>query len=238
MTTEQGSRGISRGQRLASGQTVAQQAAEAELDALTESVEEAQLDVERSRTFTSLSLSRMRTDWHGENASQMARIHDEVNQVMVDMFGDAYALIGDIYDVVRTPEVDEETGEVAVDQWGFTKWKRNPLGFYEEDWQALSLRQREDFLFRITTALFAWEQQAADLWGDAMFAKAVWTESFAVGFDARERGTVDDRTAHGNIASAEDRYFALYLSMLSRKAEALTRSMERIGQRLKDGLGT
>jgi hypothetical protein len=36
------------------------------------------------------------------------------------------------------------------------------------------------------------------------------------------------------MASMEDRYFAIFQSVLSRRAEALVRSMTRIEQRLKD----
>lgn len=70
-----------------------------------------------------------------------------------------------------------------------------------------------------------------------MFAKALWTESFSHYFDEPMRGTVDDRTAKGNVKSAEERYFALYLSSVSRKADALVKSMDRLTLRLRDTMG-
>lgn len=230
-------RGIERGQRLADGRTVAEAVAEDEVEAMTQDIEQAMLDVERSRLFESLALARMRTEWTGSNAAAITQIRESVEDVMLTRFEEAFRIVGDVYEIVREPEVDPDTGEVRTDFHGNIIWKRTEAGGFKEDWSALTVKQREEFLFRITTALFDWEQQAAELWGEAMFAKALWVEAFSVGFQSPERGTVDARTAAGNVASAEDKYFALYLSMLSKRAEALCRSLERIGQRLKDSMG-
>lgn len=230
--------GIEHGQTNAHGQAVADVVAEEQAEDLVAALEDAQLDVERERVFTSLSFSRMRTDWHGEHAAAMHRVRQSVDQVMIDKFSGAYNLMNDIYEVVRTPVIDPETGEVQEDEHGFPVWERTELGFYIEDWTVLTTRQKEDFLFRLTTSLFSWEQDAADLWGEAMFAKALWTEAFATAFDAPSKGTVDHRTAVGNMRSAEERYFAVYLATLSRRADALCKSLERLSQRLKDVMAT
>lgn len=228
------SEGVARGQVRASGRTVADEAADEAGEDLLESIEEQSLDVERRRVFSSLSFSRMRTDWRPEQASSISRMHAAVSEVMLDRFAGAYRLMYEIYDAVREPLVDEDTGEVVVDEHGFPEWRRTESGAYVEDWSMLTSRQRENFLFQITTSLWEWQQDAADIWGEAMMAKSVWQESFSHHFDAEASGTVDARTARGNVASAEDRYFAVYASLLSRKAEALCRNMELLGQRTKD----
>lgn len=50
------------------------------------------------------------------------------------------------------------------------------------------------------------------------------------------RVTVEERTQRGRVYAAEDRYHAIFRSAVNRSAEALVRSMELIGQRLKDSL--
>jgi hypothetical protein len=45
--------------------------------------------------------------------------------------------------------------------------------------------------------------------------------------------TIDDRTQWGHQFSAEERYFAVFRSVLSRKADALVRSMERLRRMLE-----
>jgi hypothetical protein len=45
---------------------------------------------------------------------------------------------------------------------------------------------------------------------------------------------VEDRTQNGHLGAREERYLAIFLAARSRKAEALVKSMDRIGQRLKD----
>jgi hypothetical protein len=84
--------------------------------------------------------------------------------------------------------------------------------------------------------MFGWEQRAADAWGEAMFAKAQWEERFAIDYDAPFTGTIEDRTAKGNIGAREERYFAIFLSLYSRKADAVVRSLALLGQRLKDSM--
>jgi hypothetical protein len=180
--------------------------------------------------------ARMRTSWSSEDRliiqSAKAAVDGQINR----NFADAYEVMNQVYDLVRTPEVDEH-GEVKTDQYGFTVWARTPAGGYDEDFTRLSLKAKEDLLFKITTRLFAWSQRAADAWAEAMFAKSIWEERFSLGFDAPMSGTVDDRKAAGNLDAREERYFAIFMSYYSRRADAIVRNLELLGQRLKDSLG-
>lgn len=197
---------------------------------------EATLPEERARKWASPTFSRMNTEWGGEHRAMVQRIHATVDGVILQRFADAYRVMNDLYDVVREQDYDEATGVAKFDQWGHKVWRRSPTGSYYEDWSRLTTRQKEDFLFRITGDIFLWSQEAADLWGEAMFAKGIWQEAFSTAFDAPMSGTVEDRTAVGNIKSAEERYFAIFTSLLSRRADAIVRSLELLGQRIKDSL--
>lgn len=188
----------------------------------------------RSR-FRTPGFSRMRTSWSREDSVILQGAKAAVDGQIMRNFADAYDVMNQVYDLVRTPEMDEQ-GVVMTDQWGFTVWVRTPAGGYDEDFTRMTLKQREDLMFKITTRLFAWEQRAADAWSEAMFAKAQWEERHSIGFDAPMSGTVDDRKAAGNLAATEERYFAIFLSTYSRKADSIVRSMERLGQRLKDAM--
>ena len=224
--------------RRASGKTQAAEVAEEQAADLTEPMADEVLPEERGRAFETMGFSRMRMDW-ADGADQMiARIRATVEGAIFNHFLDAFVIMDDLYSTVREQAMDPATGELLTDQWGHAVHAKTATGAYIEDWGRLTDRQREEFLFRITTSLFAWEQRAADLWGEAMFAKAVWTEAFASAYDEPVKGTIEDRTARANIGSAEDRYFAILQSLLSRKADAVVRSMTLISQRLKDTLGT
>lgn len=229
--------GIDRDAVRAGGKRAADVVADEQAEDMDAAMDEEVLDIERELTFQSAALSRMRTEWTGESRIAMDRIDSAIRDVMVDTFMDAYVLIEELYGLVREPAVDPETGETLTDKYGFTEWVKSDVGVYVEDWTRLTSKEREHYLLRLTTHLFEWEQKAADLWTQAMFSKAVWTESFATHFNDAVRGTVDHRTARGNMRSAEDRYFALYLSALSRKSDALVRSMERLTLRLRDSMG-
>lgn len=227
-----------RGDNRASGKPAAVEEGEKSADEATSPVEEQVLPEEREEWFRSPGFQRMKTAWEGEDKRQMDRVQVLIDKVVFDTFSDAYAVMSDIYDVVREPEVDEATGEIRHDPLGFVVWKRNPLTErYYEDWSQLTIRQREHFLFQITTSLFDWEQRAADLWTKAMFSKGMFVEKFAIEYDAPIHGTIDDRNARGNKEAAEERYFALMNSAISRKADALVRTMTNLQLRLKDTLG-
>jgi len=177
--------------------------------------------------------ARMRTDWRGEDRAILTRAQAAVQGRISTTFAGAFEVMNQIYDIVRTPQVDAQ-GEIKVDQYGWTIWVTNEFGGHDEDFTRLTSAQKEDLLFKITTRIFGWEQDAADAWGEAMLAKAVFEERFALGFDAPMSGTVDDRKAAGALDARDERYFAILQSQYSRRAESLVRSMALLGQRIKD----
>lgn len=197
----------------------------------------ARVDPEETRETKTPGFSRMRVEWSPHDAPILDSLRIQVDGVIVRTFTDAYEIMNQVYDLVREAEVDEKTGEIATDRFGYKIWKRKATGEFIEDFSLLTLREREDLLFRITTRLFDWKQRQADMWGDAMFAKAQWEEAMAIGFDEPEgRLTVDARTQKGRLYSREQRYFAIFQSLISRRADAVVQSMEMLGLRLSQRL--
>lgn len=208
---------------------------ESEKNELAEAPEERVEDhTESPRSkFRSPGFHRMKLAWTGEEGAVVSRATKAVDDQIRSSFSDAFRIMFDLYLIVRIPEVDEN-GEIIYDSSKLPVWKRGPAGDYIEDWSALNRRQREDFLFRITTRLFAWEQIKDDAWGQAMFAKASWEERFASSYIAPRTGTVDDRTNYARTEAQEERYFGIFLTLYSRKADSIVRTMGLLGQRLKD----
>lgn len=195
-----------------------------------------ELPEERIRKFLTPGFSRMRANWEPEEQALIRGMQGQINQVLQDAFPEVYSLLYEVYDLVREVEIDPATGEPRMGPDGLPMWKRAPSGRFVEDWVKIGHRQRDDMLYAITVGLIRWKQRASDIWGEAMMAKAKWEEAFSNGYLDEEnvRRTVDERTARGRSASADDRYFAIYVSTLSRKADALISSMELLGQRIKD----
>jgi hypothetical protein len=220
-----------------SGKTGAAEAGEDQAKAMLEGMDN-QLAEERERTLSALSFSRMKTDWRSEDYAELALLKKLGDGILDNAFGQAYEIMFELYDVVREPEVDEQTGEIKLDRDRRPIWKRTVSGGYSEDWSRLTLKQREDFVFRISGQIFYWEQRKADLWLEAMVAKALMTERFSVGYDEVISGTIEDRTARANMRSAEDRYFAIYTGYISRKADGIVRSMEMLCRRISETLST
>ena len=215
------------------GAKVSDVAAEEAGKELTAPMEEQVTDVERAKMFASTGFSRMATEWGGDNRDMMRKIHSVIEGAILTKFEDAFLLMDEVYTIVRAPAGDAN-GEPLHDQFGFTIWAKTETGAYMEDWSRLGYTQREHLIYKITTSLFLWSQTAADLWTESMFAKGIWVEEFSRGFDYPITGTIEDRTAAGNLKSAEARYFAIFTAALSKKADAAVRSLELLGQRLKD----
>lgn len=194
---------------------------------------------DRTRLFTSMSFSRMRTSWNpGEQEVIDAAKAQSDRELMVE-FADVYRILNKVYEIVRTPLRDPETGQPITDRHGLIVWQTDQLGMVMEDWSRLTERDKDGLIHEITTHLVMWEQKAADFWAEAMFAKALWEENFAITFVEtplveNRRPTVEDRTQNAQVAAREQRYLAIYMSVRSKKAEALTRSMALLSQRLKD----
>jgi hypothetical protein len=228
--------GIKSGKTRASGELAADEEAQVEVEKMDGTMEAEPLHEEKEKTFRTPGFSRMRLDWRKEDAAIIEQARAAVEGRIIQNFEDAYEVMYRVYDLVRTPEVDPETGEIKVDQFGYTIWKKNPSGSYEEDWTKLTVKEKENFLFTITTRLFDWQQRTADVWAEAMFAKAQFEERFSIAFDAPISGTVDDRRAIGNLDAREERYFAIFRTYYSRRADALVRTLELLGQRLRDSM--
>lgn len=197
---------------------------------------EVDLHEDRTREMRTPGFSRMRTEWEGPDQMVVASVMGQADNLVLRNFSDAYAVMHELYEIVREPVVNESTGEIFKDAHGFTVWQRSNTGAYVEDYARLGHKEKQHLLFEITTRIFEWEQRAANAWGEAMFAKAMFEERFALTFQGTPgtRPTVDDRTQFARGSSTEERYFAIFQSLYSRKAEALVRSLTLLGQRLKD----
>lgn len=191
-------------------------------------------DIEQRKIFRSPNFSRVRIEWKPEDSSALTKIHEAVERAVQVEFAEAFLVLNQLYDVVRIPVLAD--GEPVKDQRGWVVWRTDQYGYPVEDWSLLTYSMRDDFLFRISTRLFSWEQKAAEIWGDAMFSKAIWEQQFAEQFYEPVAGTVADREAYGRQHSMEERYFAIFQSMLSRRADAVVRSMNLLCQRLKDSI--
>lgn len=218
----------------ASGQTPAAEETAKVAKANDEPIEARKEDFDPTK-FRTPGFARMRVDWRSDDRTVIQRATSAVDARILRNFADAYEVMGQVYDLVRTPEYDED-GTAKTDRFGMVIWARTPAGGFDEDFTRLTVKQKEDLMFKITTRIFAWEQAAADAWGEAMFAKAQWEERFSIGYDAPMTGTIDDRTAKGRLEALEERYFAIFLTLYSRKADAIVRSLELLGQRLKDSM--
>jgi len=185
--------------------------------------------VDRMRTFSHTSWARMRTQWGDEDRLLVDEIKVQARRVIRDRFKVSFDLIDEIYLTVRKPLADRQTGEVLVDLEGRPRWEQDERGNPVEDWSRLGDRKRNGYLDTIAIHLFDWELAAAEMWGESMFAKGKWEEAFAAAYMAANRGgTVQDKTQRGHSYSMEHRYFAIFTAVLSKQAEAVVRSMNRI----------
>jgi hypothetical protein len=195
---------------------------------------------DRTRQFTHVNFSRMRTGWQGDDAETVQVINAVALDIVRKRLPVAFALMNQVYKAVRQPETDGD-GVVLVNPDGSPRWVLDE-GVPVEHWEDLGDRERRRFLGIIVSHMFEWELAAAELWGNAMYAKGIWEEMFADGFTAIPAGvvsgkpTIDDRTQWGHKNAARDRYFALFRSGISRRAEGILKAMKGLEYHLRETL--
>lgn len=189
---------------------------------------------DRTRTMTHIGLARMRTTWGDDDAARIEIVKAEARRVLREDFKVAYVVMERLHRRVRTPLADPETGEIRAYPDGTPMWETDEDGVPAEDWGAITSLDREQLLWMISTWLYEWELKAVDAWAEAMFSKVAWEEMFARGFVAMpgsqpvSKPTIHDRTQWGQQYSADERYLAVFKSYLSKQADAVVRSMNRI----------
>jgi hypothetical protein len=201
-------------------------------DATQEGALEPQTPGDRTRMFRETGLSRMKRTWHGADALIIAQLEDEASRIIKDQFRVAFAIQNKIHKYVRRQRVNEVTGELQYYQGGEPIWETDAQGVPVEDWGLLSETAREDLLYAIAIHMFEWELAKSRLWAQAMYAKVDWEVKFASAFvnmpgsQISGRPTIDDRTQAGHRDSAQERYFAVFRSAISRQADGLVSAMK------------
>lgn len=223
-------------QERASGASAAEEEASKVVEEAFEQPDPA-VELDDKKRFRTAGFSRMRFHWRSEDAIVVQAAQKAIEDRIMVNFDDAYRVMHDLFMIVRTPKEGPD-GEIIRDQNGWPEWARTASGTWAEDFSRLSKAQREDFLFRITTRIFAWEQAAAEAWTEAMFAKSAWEEAHGNAYNEPMKGTIEDRTAFANRTVVEERYFAVFVTAYSRRADAIVRSLGLLAQRLKDTLET
>lgn len=186
---------------------------------------------DRTREVSGTGFSRMRTNWAGDDDRKVAELEALSDRIIRRRFSVAFAVEARIWRSVRKQKFDRATGAYLTYEDGTPQWERDEYGDVVEDWGLLSDTDRSALLMSIATHMFEWELAKAAMWAEAMYAKGEWEETFSKGYTALPghvvsgKPTIEDRTHWAQKNAAEARYFALFQSGLSRKADAIVKSM-------------
>lgn len=232
------------GERRASGRTTAEEITK-EVSERADDPIDAQVTEpgETDLKFDTPGFGRMRTDWRGDDLRVLRQVESAVNKLLWAEFWSLFVVQDEFQAVVRDPLMrPDDPTKPLLDEDGAQAWACDPVtGLPEEDWTRLTDRHRYHFQHQIVNMLFAWEQSAEKLRGRSLFAKAKWEELFASGFESlpaktATKPTVEDREQRARRIAAQERYFAIFASSLSRRADALVRSMTRLHYTLERSL--
>jgi hypothetical protein len=200
-------------------------------DATAEETMAADPHPDRTRESTRASFSRMRTGWAGDDARMIMELEVLAEKIIRRRFAVAFAIVERIRHHVRTQAVNKQTGVLLTYEDGTPQWEKDEFGAPAEDYAMLSDADRSNLLHTIAVHMFEWELAKGNTWFEAMVAKGEWEEIFSRGFTAQPghvlsgKPTIEDRTHHSQKNAAQERYFALFESSLSRKADGIVRAM-------------
>jgi hypothetical protein len=209
------------------------------IDATEEDPIEPDPPPDRTRGFTHTGFSRMRITWLDDDQERLAIVRATANDIIQAEFKVAFAVLDMLRKQARSPLVDGD-GVVQTYDDGSPKWELDEYDMPAENWSRIDPRTRENAMHAIAVFLVDMELRAVDMWAEAMFAKVIWEEKFAKNFTALPKDqlsgkpTIQDRTQWGHRNSTEERYFAVFCAVLSKKADALVRSMNRLYKLLEN----
>lgn len=186
---------------------------------------------DRTHEMTRAGFSRMRTGWAGDDARMIAELEALSDKIIRSRFAAAFAIMEQVRYRVRVPAADRQTGQVLTYEDGTPQWEKDEWGLPVEDWAGLRDSDRLNLIGMIHTHMFELELIKSGLWAEAMYAKGEWEEIFSRGYTALPdhvvsgKPTIEDRTHYAQRNAAQERYFALFKSSLSRKADGVVRTL-------------
>jgi hypothetical protein len=182
----------------------------------------------------------MRTGWVGDDRDKILELEALSDKIIRRRFSVAFGVIERIRSHVRTQVFDKQTGAYLTYEDGTPQWEKDEFGVPVEDWALLADPDRDALLFTIATHMFEWEMVKANIWAEAMYAKGQWEEIFSRGYTSLPghvvsgKPTIEDRTHHSQKNAAQERYFALFQSSLSRKADGIVKAMTGLQRLLEN----
>lgn len=209
-------------------------------DATAEKTAESDPHPDRTHETSRASFSRMRTGWIGDDRDKILELEALSDRIVRRRFSVAFAVRERLWAHVRKQRFDQESGAYLTYEDGSPQWEKDEWGAPVEDWALLSDQDRLSLLMTIRTHEFEWSMVKANMWAEAMYAKGEWEEVFSRGYTALPdhvvsgKPTIEDRTHHSQKNAAEERYFALFQSALSRKADGIFAAVTGIARTLEN----
>jgi len=185
---------------------------------------------DRTTAMRTTGFSRMRTGWAGDDARMVMELEALSDKIIRSRLGVAFAIIERVRRHVRVPATDR-FGEVLTYEDGTPQWEKDEYGIPVEQWELLSDTDRLRLIGLIHSHMLEFEIVKANIWAEAMYAKGEWEEVFSRGYTALPdhvvsgKPTIEDRTHYSQKNAAQERYFALFQSALSRKADGVVRTL-------------
>lgn len=182
---------------------------------------------DRTHENTRAGFSRMRSTWGTEDARKIVELEALSDRIIRNRFAVAFGVMASIHAHVRSQKFNKATGEYLTYEDGTPQWEKDEFGVPVEDWGMLADKDRLRLLGTIHSHMFEWEIVKANMWAEAMYAKGEWEEIFSRGYTSLPghvvsgKPTIEDRTNHAQKNAAQERYFALFESALSRKADGI-----------------
>ena len=188
------------------------------------------------RKWRTPGFQRMRFDWDDEADIQVTAALRKLDEDLKEDFPEVFELLDSIRDLIREKVVDPATGEIMLGEDGKPLWLKTSTGHYVEDYTKLTLRVRENLLFKITFLLPKWDQLSQNIWLESMFARVAWEERYAIAYNGPYGKTMGEREAAGKRDAIDERYFAVILAAYSRKSASLVYEVRQIASRLENGV--
>lgn len=178
-----------------------------------------------------VSFPSLRWDWHDEDATVIDAIHTKVDARIREEFRVGYNALANLFMQARIPDEDE-FGNAKVFN-GEIIWRKNPDGSVMENWANVESKYLDAFVLNASLFNVYAGGEAIDAKMEAVFAKYAHDDAYSEHYHKLAKGTIKDKESIATLATAEDRYFAMYKAYYFKKKEDFITRLDNMVRRVE-----
>jgi len=182
------------------------------LDQIEIDTEEVNVFEQEIESLSAMRLSKF-SDWTEEDKEFVDSLKESVTKQVQRNLSQLFAIENELLSKVRILQPD---GQYAKDVFGA----------YIEDWSRIEVKDMLEFINAGSATLLVSTKYSFDSLTDAVIAKYVYDDTYDAAYSSFMSGTIDDKTAKAKRSTLEERWLAIYKSLVQKYTQTVIDKFE------------